>query len=108
MENHGFPWPSMLDCDKFPMDNDMCITSQSDKNGSGVGQGVPKSISASNGAGGQTRKEQGKVISGGIILFIPILHLPSVVVRTLGLEGGSGFRGSLGRILRELRSPKSF
>ena len=64
MENHGFPWPSMLDCDKFPMDNDMCITSQSDKNGSGVGgQGAPKSISASNGAGGQTRKEQGKVIS---------------------------------------------
>lgn len=31
MENHGFPWPSMLDCDKFPLDNDMCITSQSDK-----------------------------------------------------------------------------
>jgi len=58
MENHGFPWPSMLDCDKFPMDNDMCITSQSDKNGSGVGQGAPKSISASNGAGGQTRKDQ--------------------------------------------------
>ena len=32
MENHGFPWPSMLDCDKFPLDNDMCITSQSEKN----------------------------------------------------------------------------
>ena len=32
MESHGFPWPSMLDCDKFPLDNDMCITSQSEKN----------------------------------------------------------------------------
>ena len=31
MANHGFPWPSMLDCDKFPLDNDMCITSQSEK-----------------------------------------------------------------------------
>jgi len=37
MENHGFPWPSMLDCDKFPMDNDMCITSQSDKKDKGSG-----------------------------------------------------------------------
>ena len=32
MEGHGFPWPSMLDCDKFPLDNDMCITSQSERN----------------------------------------------------------------------------
>ena len=31
MKSHGFPWPSMLDCDKFPLDNDMCITSQSEK-----------------------------------------------------------------------------
>jgi len=26
----GYPWPSMLDCDKFPLDNDMCITSQAE------------------------------------------------------------------------------
>ena len=32
MESHGFPWPSMLDCDKFPLDNDMCITSQTERN----------------------------------------------------------------------------
>ena len=31
MESYGFPWPSMLECDKFPLDNDMCITSQSEK-----------------------------------------------------------------------------
>lgn len=31
MTAHGFPWPTMLDCDKFPLDNDMCIASQSDK-----------------------------------------------------------------------------
>ena len=32
MEAHGFSWPTMLDCDKFPLDNDMCITSQSERN----------------------------------------------------------------------------
>jgi secreted frizzled-related protein 5 len=31
MATYGFPWPSMLDCDKFPLDNDMCIASQSEK-----------------------------------------------------------------------------
>ena len=30
MKAHGYPWPSMLDCDKFPLDNDMCITSQAE------------------------------------------------------------------------------
>ncbi len=28
MGKYGFPWPSMLDCDKFPVDNDMCIASR--------------------------------------------------------------------------------
>ena len=31
MKGYGYPWPSMLDCDKFPLDNDMCITSQAEK-----------------------------------------------------------------------------
>ncbi|XP_059078724.1 secreted frizzled-related protein 2-like [Tigriopus californicus] len=26
MQQHGFPWPTILACDKFPEDNDMCIT----------------------------------------------------------------------------------
>ena len=30
MKGHGFPWPDMLDCDKFPLDNDMSITSQAE------------------------------------------------------------------------------
>lgn len=25
MKTYGYPWPDMLRCDKFPMDNDMCI-----------------------------------------------------------------------------------
>ena len=37
MATYGFPWPSMLDCDKFPLDNDMCIASQSERSG---GSGV--------------------------------------------------------------------
>lgn len=28
MRNYGFPWPDILKCDKFPLDNDMCIASQ--------------------------------------------------------------------------------
>lgn len=31
MQAYGFPWPAMLDCEKFPEDNDMCITAQSNK-----------------------------------------------------------------------------
>jgi secreted frizzled-related protein 5 len=29
MRTYGFPWPDMLKCDKFPLDNDMCISPQS-------------------------------------------------------------------------------
>lgn len=28
METYGFPWPDMLTCDKFPIDNDLCIPMQ--------------------------------------------------------------------------------
>ncbi|XP_023676033.1 secreted frizzled-related protein 5 [Paramormyrops kingsleyae] len=28
METYGFPWPEMLRCDKFPIDNDLCIPMQ--------------------------------------------------------------------------------
>lgn len=28
MQTYSFPWPDMLNCDKFPLDNDMCITEQ--------------------------------------------------------------------------------
>ncbi|KAK7930867.1 hypothetical protein WMY93_007262 [Mugilogobius chulae] len=28
METYGFPWPEMLTCDKFPIDNDLCIPMQ--------------------------------------------------------------------------------
>ncbi|XP_063596745.1 secreted frizzled-related protein 5-like isoform X3 [Penaeus indicus] len=31
MQTYSFPWPDMLRCDKFPLDNDMCITVQHTK-----------------------------------------------------------------------------
>ena len=37
MKKYGFPWPDMLRCDKFPLENDMCISSQS-KNGQADGE----------------------------------------------------------------------
>lgn len=33
MRTYGFPWPDMVRCDKFPYDNDMCITIQSQDSG---------------------------------------------------------------------------
>ncbi|XP_067137897.1 secreted frizzled-related protein 5-like [Centruroides vittatus] len=33
MSTYGFPWPDMVRCDKFPYDNDMCITIQSQDSG---------------------------------------------------------------------------
>ncbi|CAN0010026.1 unnamed protein product [Lampetra planeri] len=35
MESFGFPWPDMLRCDKFPIDNDLCIAAQSARGGGG-------------------------------------------------------------------------
>ncbi|XP_076307595.1 secreted frizzled-related protein 5-like isoform X1 [Tachypleus tridentatus] len=29
MNTYGYPWPDMVRCDQFPLDNDMCITVQS-------------------------------------------------------------------------------
>ena len=31
MLQYGFPWPEMFKCDKFPLDNDLCISLQNDK-----------------------------------------------------------------------------
>lgn len=28
MNEYGYPWPDMVRCDKFPVDNDMCISVQ--------------------------------------------------------------------------------
>ncbi|ESO97466.1 hypothetical protein LOTGIDRAFT_73121, partial [Lottia gigantea] len=28
MQRYGFPWPDMVRCDKFPVDNDLCIEQQ--------------------------------------------------------------------------------
>jgi len=30
MSKYGYPWPDMLRCDKFPLDNDLCIGLQND------------------------------------------------------------------------------
>lgn len=35
MRVYGFPWPDILRCEKFPLDNDMCIASQSTSSGEG-------------------------------------------------------------------------
>lgn len=38
MLRYGFPWPDMLACDKFPDDNDLCITPQDSSSSSGGGR----------------------------------------------------------------------
>ncbi|CAL1290755.1 unnamed protein product [Larinioides sclopetarius] len=42
MRAYGFPWPDMVRCDKFPVDNDMCISVQANTNSE------PQSCSACN------------------------------------------------------------
>ncbi|KAK7862804.1 hypothetical protein R5R35_004157 [Gryllus longicercus] len=37
MNKYGFPWPDMFKCDKFPLENDMCITAQSSSDAAGGG-----------------------------------------------------------------------
>ena len=51
MATYGFPWPSMLDCDKFPLDNDMCIASQSERSGAGSEGGSSKDSTGENHGG---------------------------------------------------------
>ncbi|XP_076371271.1 secreted frizzled-related protein 5-like isoform X1 [Tachypleus tridentatus] len=36
MSTYGYPWPDMVRCDQFPLDNDMCITVQSTVEGEPV------------------------------------------------------------------------
>ena len=62
MATYGFPWPSMLDCDKFPLDNDMCIASMSEKSGgsSGVGVGGGKSGDSLGESHGGDNGEEGR------------------------------------------------
>lgn len=31
MLNYGYPWPTIVGCEQFPVDNDMCIMAQSSK-----------------------------------------------------------------------------
>lgn len=56
MSTYGFPWPTMLDCDKFPLDNDMCIASQSEK----VESAAPADGSAAAKGGEQVAKAGGQ------------------------------------------------
>ncbi|XP_014666934.1 PREDICTED: secreted frizzled-related protein 5-like isoform X2 [Priapulus caudatus] len=36
MSTYGYPWPEMFQCDKFPIDNDMCIAKQTRSGGEEV------------------------------------------------------------------------
>lgn len=42
MSAFGFPWPNMLDCDHFPLDNDLCIPPASMENVVPVTREVPR------------------------------------------------------------------
>uniref|UniRef100_A0A4W6EWY6 Secreted frizzled-related protein 2 n=1 Tax=Lates calcarifer TaxID=8187 RepID=A0A4W6EWY6_LATCA len=42
MSAFGFPWPKMLDCDRFPLDNDLCIPPAGNDNSVPVTKEVPR------------------------------------------------------------------
>ena len=52
MATYGFPWPSMLDCDKFPLDNDMCIASMAGQSSESRGGGSPGAGGGGKSGGG--------------------------------------------------------
>lgn len=48
MTTYGFPWPEMLECHKFPLDNDMCISSMDPSDGGSSGSGNGNSGGSGN------------------------------------------------------------
>lgn len=55
MKKHSYSWPPMLDCDKFPLDNDMCITSQAEAQ---EGQAEEEGGSKAKNVGKKTTNEE--------------------------------------------------
>ena len=50
MSKYGYPWPHIVRCDQFPVDNDMCIMPQHGLGGGVVG--LPTSEESRRGGGG--------------------------------------------------------
>ena len=69
MATYGFPWPSMLDCDKFPLDNDMCIASMggrsSEESRSGGSPGAAAGKGEGKSGGGYEGENHGGDDRGG-------------------------------------------
>ena len=72
MERNGYPWPSMLDCDKFPLDNDMCITSQAESM-----QGRKKGQEAKKNSASKTTKAGECSIE---VLFLMDFYVPHITM----------------------------
>jgi len=64
MQAYGFPWPPMLDCDKFPLDNDMCITAQSVRAGAGDNSQEVETETKGQTRGQGHQSKRGKSCSG--------------------------------------------
>ena len=59
MATYGFPWPSMLDCDKFPLDNDMCIASMGGQSSESRSGGSPGAGGGGKSGGGPEGENHG-------------------------------------------------
>lgn len=60
MSKYGYPWPSIVNCDQFPVDNDMCIMAQHGQGGIMGEPEPPKAKKPSVSGPGRNRGEAGK------------------------------------------------
>jgi len=65
MLNYGYPWPKLVQCDQFPIDNDMCIQAQHSSSGLSPSQSLgDKNINSANNENNKNRKGNHKKNSG--------------------------------------------
>uniref|UniRef100_H2SXU2 Secreted frizzled-related protein 2 n=1 Tax=Takifugu rubripes TaxID=31033 RepID=H2SXU2_TAKRU len=68
MSAFGFPWPKMLDCERFPLDNDLCIPPATIDNFVPVTKEVPRVCDACK----ETEENDNEIVDN---LFSPISYI---------------------------------
>jgi len=80
---HGYPWPDIFRCDRFPVDNDMCIPSQNpDPESAAEAAAAIAAASAYNRA--DTAAENTASMDADPAVFEAALQHPSKLVENIG------------------------
>ncbi|GCC20562.1 hypothetical protein chiPu_0019124 [Chiloscyllium punctatum] len=74
MSAFGFPWPDMLDCNRFPVDNDLCIPSATSEE-DGPLQEEPQICEACKAEGGAERSILTQLCNNDFVLKIKVKEI---------------------------------